>query len=95
MGFYLLVFMKYIIAVLCFSIISCRTKWDAKNRAELMGGCINTAMKEMPADKARKYCQCMQEKIEAKYPNASDAHYLKFDTSLKGMGRACLKQVSP
>jgi hypothetical protein len=41
-------------------------------------------------DKAKSYCACMLEKVEAKYPNASKAGELDMNTMMD-MAKDCLK----
>src|SRR5687767_4901523 len=48
--------------------------WPSSERNAFITECIGTAKKNMSADSARFYCYCMQEKIEAKYPDTADAN---------------------
>ena len=48
--------------------------WPSKERSTFIIECIGTAKKNMSTDSARFYCYCMQEKMEAKYPDIADAN---------------------
>ena len=78
--------------LLALALASCTSEWNEKNRSEFVSGCINGAVKDMPAEKARKYCHCMLEKVMARYPNAADVIYIKNDTAMAAMAKDCLKQ---
>lgn len=43
--------------------------WPDSTKTAFIEGCVNNSKGKMPEDQARKVCTCMQEKIEAKYPN--------------------------
>jgi len=47
--------------------------WPSSERYSFITECIGTAKKNMSIDSARYYCYCMQEKMEAKYPDVADA----------------------
>lgn len=47
--------------------------WPSSERHSFITECIGTAKKNMSDDSARSYCYCMQEKMEAKYPDIADA----------------------
>jgi len=53
--------------------------WPSKERYSFIEACINTAKKSMSNDSARFYCFCMQEKLEIKYPDTSDAFKITAD----------------
>jgi len=83
-----------IIYALCISVLifSCKRKWTENDRTEFISGCMNGgAVSDMGKEKAREYCQCMLEKIIAKYPNRRDANYIRYDTSLAALATECSK----
>ncbi len=55
------------------SITSCgkRNKWIEKDKKEFLGVCISEASVN-PGIVAESYCNCMLEKIMAKYPDPKD-----------------------
>jgi len=82
----------YLFLALLLGTASCKSEWNEKNKSEFVSGCINGALKAMPEDKARKYCHCMLEKVMEKYPDASDVIYIKSDTALASLAKACYDQ---
>jgi hypothetical protein len=48
----------------------------------------------MGEKKAKKYCSCMLEQVVKKYPDAGDAHYLRYDTAMRQTGLDCLRLAS-
>lgn len=69
------------VLLLCFFVTSLigqtngeKKGWPSSERYAFITECINTAEKNMSRDSARFYCYCMQEKIEAKYPDTADAN---------------------
>lgn len=73
------------------SLMSCNRPWTDSDKQNFMGGCMNGALKDMDPEKAKAYCSCMLEKVQQRYPNAADAKYLKNDTAIYSMGKACMK----
>ncbi|MFN8291188.1 MAG: hypothetical protein U0U70_13105 [Chitinophagaceae bacterium] len=47
--------------------------WVSDDRWIFIKACIDNAREGMSADSARFYCFCMQELVEAKYPDSKDA----------------------
>lgn len=70
--------------------------WLKSEKTEFVNSCIESAKASMSADSAAFYCNCMQEKIEVKYPTAADAE--KINESMlrspewKKMINDCLSQ---
>ena len=73
---------QYILSILlsCFFITTVfgqsageKKGWPSSERYSFITECIGTAKKNMSGDSARFYCYCMQEKMEAKYPDVKDA----------------------
>jgi hypothetical protein len=63
--------------VILFAIISCNNKstgWTASERSRFVSDCTNAAKGGMDESKAKAYCECMQPKIEAKYPSFTEAN---------------------
>lgn len=50
--------------------------WPSNERYSFIAECIGTAKKSMSSDSASFYCYCMQEKMEAKYPDIAEANKL-------------------
>lgn len=64
--------------------------WDQGNRTAFMDRCVNDSKGQMDEDKARNYCSCMLEKIEARYPVADSASALSMK-ELQEMAKDCIK----
>ena len=74
------------------SFFSCKRKWTEKDKSEFLGGCMNNAMNNKDVVNAKAYCNCLLEKIVAKYPNANDMQYAKYDSTNAKLAKDCLKQ---
>jgi len=48
--------------------------WSSADRTKFISDCATEAAKGMDEAKARSYCQCMQPKIEAKFPTVAEAN---------------------
>ena len=86
---------NYLICIgagLSLSLGSCKRTWSEKDKSEFVSGCISGAKTDLGEDKAKQYCQCMLQRIMDKYPNANDARYLQYDTSISRIGRECRNQ---
>lgn len=77
--------------VLLVLLFSCKRKWTEKDRSEFVSGCLSKAVIDLGQDKAKPYCNCLLQKIVAKYPNANDAKYIRYDTTVKQLAKECLK----
>lgn len=64
--------------------------WDQGNRTAFMDRCVNDSKGQMDEAKARDYCSCMLEKIEARYPVADSASALSMK-ELQDMAKDCIK----
>ena len=80
----------FFLIIICF--YSCKRKWTQEDKTQFLGGCLKGAIKDMGESKAKPYCNCLLEKIVTKYPNAKDAAYLKYDTTIVRLSQDCLKQ---
>lgn len=49
--------------------------WTAAQRSQFVSDCTGAAT-TMGAEKAKSYCECMQPKIEAKYPSFQKANQI-------------------
>ena len=67
--------MKSLLTILAISLVitSCKTGWSDAQRTQFVKECADAAAAGMGQDKANSYCSCMVQKLEAKYPNYSDA----------------------
>ncbi|MGN6400752.1 MAG: hypothetical protein ACTHMD_09870 [Flavisolibacter sp.] len=81
----------FLLVIFTFAFSSCKHAWTQKDKETFMGGCVNGALKEMDEAKARSYCSCMLQKLQARYPNAADMKYVKNDTAVHAMAVECMK----
>jgi hypothetical protein len=51
-----------------------RSEWSESERNDFINTCTQAASNSMGQEKARAYCSCMQQKLEKKYPNYTDAN---------------------
>lgn len=68
--------MKIILSLLASMLIitACKNGWSVAERNDFVNTCANAAAPNMGQEKAKAYCSCMQQKLEAKYPNSKDAN---------------------
>jgi hypothetical protein len=68
----------FVITTLIFSCNANRS-WTAADRSKFVKDCTKEASKggAMTEEQAKTYCDCMQPKIEAKYPTVAEANKLK------------------
>jgi hypothetical protein len=85
------IFPNIIFVGLMLCCFSCKRKWTEKNKADFVSGCLSRQVKELGIEKARAYCSCLVEKVVQKYPNANDARYIQYDSSLRQLAKDCLK----
>ena len=79
--------------IFCLIILfSCKTKWTEKDKSDFFAGCMNNAVTNKDIPNPKTYCNCLLQKIVGKYPNANDAKYIKYDSSVRRLSRDCLKQ---
>jgi len=64
--------------------------WSDKDKTDFTTNCVKGATAGMGEDKAKSYCSCMLDKIEVKYPTATDAGNLDMN-SMTEMAKDCLK----
>jgi hypothetical protein len=68
--------MKIILSLLASMVIitSCKNGWSVAERNEFVNTCAQAAAANMGQEKAKAYCSCMQQKLEAKFPKSADAN---------------------
>ena len=68
--------------------------WSRKDQLDFVNSCVNKAVKGgMEELDAQSYCDCMQDKLEKKYPNSGDPELLTLDMdspAMKTMVNDCL-----
>ena len=66
--------------------------WDEPNKADFMAQCVSGAVNEFQSDtaKAKTYCACMLEKIEARYPVPDSAGKMSYN-DMTALAKDCLK----
>jgi hypothetical protein len=64
--------------------------WDKDTRAHFVTNCTNESKTRMDEEAAREYCQCMLEKIVAKYPTPAEANNMTIQQT-QDMARECVK----
>ena len=58
---------------------------------EFYSGCLSKVATGSDIKEPKAYCNCLLQKIVAKYPNANDAKYIKYDSTIRQLARDCLK----
>jgi hypothetical protein len=81
-----------VLLLLCSLLFSCKRKWTQEDKSEFLGGCIKTAITDLGEERAKPYCSCLLNKMLERYPNANDMKYAKYDSSIVGIAKDCLKQ---
>jgi hypothetical protein len=85
--------MRYLILIfLALSLFSCKRKWTDKDKADFYSGCLSSATKNKDIKDPKSYCSCLLQKVVTKYPNANDAKYIMYDSTIKRLASDCLKQ---
>jgi len=85
--------MGKLIFILCIvTVFSCKRKWTEKDRSEFYSGCVSNAQTNKDITNAKAYCSCLLQKVVAKYPNANDAKYIRYDSTIRQLAKDCLKQ---
>jgi hypothetical protein len=80
-----------VVAIALISFASCKSGWSDAEKKTYMDACEGKAAEALGAEKAKEYCACTQEKMEAKYPNAKDVEKITADEITK-MAEECMKQ---
>jgi len=68
--------------------------WSRKDQLDFVNSCVNKVVEGgMEELDAQSYCDCMQDKLEKKYPNSGDPELLTLDMdspAMKTMVNDCL-----
>jgi len=83
---------NYVLFLLVLCLVSCKRKWTDKDKSEFYSGCLNNALKNPDIKDPKSYCSCLLQKVVVNYPNANDAKYLKYDSTVRHLARDCMKQ---
>ena len=87
-----IVLMRVCVLMLLLTLLfACKRKWTAKDRSDFYSGCLSNATTNKDIKDPRSYCNCLLQKIVARYPNANDAKYIRYDSTVKQLARDCLK----
>ena len=79
-----------VVAIAMISLASCSSGWSDAEKKAYMDACVDGAKGSLGEDKAKEYCSCTQEKLEAKYPKAADLENVKTDEITK-LAEECMK----
>jgi hypothetical protein len=82
----------YILILLALVLFSCKRQWTDKDKADFYSGCLSSATTNKDIKDPKSYCSCLLQKVVAKYPDANDTKYIKYDSTIKNLARECLKQ---
>jgi len=78
---------------------STKTGWSAKEKSDFIESCVKYVIDSLHEGKARTYCTCMQQKMEARYPDIKDLNKITEDTmqtpEMVAMVNSCLGGDSP
>ena len=55
------------------ALCSCKGSWDEDDKKVFYQSCLDEAKGWVKPEKAKPYCDCVLDKVLAKYPNESDA----------------------
>jgi len=64
--------------------------WSKSYKDKIVGDCIAEASKNISASQAYTYCNCMADKVEAKYPNENDADTKLTESEMQAMKNDCM-----
>jgi hypothetical protein len=83
---------KFFFLLCILSFVACERKWTDKDKSDFYSGCLSGATSNKDVKDPKSYCNCLLQKVVAKYPNAGDAKYIKYDSTVKQLAKDCLKQ---
>jgi len=83
---------KFILFFFVLCLFSCKRKWTDRDKSDFYSGCLSGAIKNKDIKDPKSYCSCLLQKIVVRYPNANDAKYIKYDSTVRQLARECLKQ---
>lgn len=72
------------------TVASDTTKWPKEEKTAFLKSCIKGAQASMLEEQAKKYCDCMLEKVIKKYTTPSDAAKMSTEDATK-MAKECIK----
>lgn len=85
--------MRQLVFLLCIlSVVACKRKWTDRDKSDFYSGCLSSARANKDITNPKAYCSCLLEKTVAKYPNANDAKYIRYDSTVRQLAKDCLKQ---
>ena len=67
-----------------------RGKWGKSDRFAFLENCVSNAKVNMGEEKAKEYCSCVLELVEAKYTSAVDAANIDLKDMLE-MAKSCMQ----
>ena len=68
-----------------------RSGWSAKEVNDFVSSCVGEAEKGMTRSAAERYCECMQERLDKKYPVPADAASVDLESEeMQQMVKDCL-----
>ena len=82
----------YVLILFILGLFSCKRKWTDKDKSDFYSGCLSSTSTNKDIKNPKSYCSCLLQKVVAKYPNANDAKYIKYDLTAQQLARDCLKQ---
>lgn len=66
------------------------SNWSKEYRNKFLQGCISKASEKVSAAEAFSYCNCMTEKVEAKYPNEKEVDASLTSADIESMRQGCV-----
>lgn len=89
--------MKFIVAVFYLLLVaSCKsrtsTKWSKAERDAFRENCVVNSKAELGEERSVLYCECMLEKVEARYPNVNDAGKITLPDT-REMAKECFERL--
>lgn len=80
-----------VVAIALISLSSCGSKgWSDAEKKTYMDACEGKAAAALGEEKAKEYCACTQEKMEAKYPDPAEVKNVTSEEITK-MAEECMK----
>lgn len=73
---------------------SSNSNWSKEYRNKFLQTCIGKASEKVSAADAFSYCNCMTEKVEAKYPNENEVDSKLTDSDIESMRPGCVTSNS-
>ena len=70
------------------------SNWSKEYRDKFLQGCISKASEKVSAADAFSYCNCMAQKVEAKYPVETEVDNKLSEADIESMRAGCLPSTS-